>query len=410
MKKIIFTTISIFIVNSVIYSQIGWNLQNSNTTNHLYTVQFLNLNTGYAAGQYGTILKTTNGGLTWSLQNSKTTNDLYKVFFIDINTGWAAGQNRTIVKTTNGGINYDTVSFGNYSFNDIYFADSNTGWAVWETYPNNVYKTINGGNTWQVVSSVNYGIRKILFVNSSTGYMNAGISYKTVNGGLNWTNITFGGDIGLQFFNLTTGYAITSGGYFVKTTNSGNNWTTNQIIDGNYTLYNAYFYDLNSGWMTGYWNDSSRGFVFKTFNGGTNWFEQNVGTNERIRAVNFVDANTGWIVGFNGIIYKTTNGGGDPIGIIKINNEIPDKFSLSQNYPNPFNPETRISFDIPKNTFVRLTIYNIEGKEIELLLNQYIKAGKYLINWNSTIYSSGVYFYKLDTDRYTKTKKMVILK
>ncbi len=86
------------------------------------------------------------------------------------------------------------------------------------------------------------------------------------------------------------------------------------------------------------------------------------------------------------------------------------KFELSQNFPNPFNPATNISYSLPKDCFVSIKIYDVLGKEIKLLVNEFQKANIYYINFNATDLSSGIYFYKMVVDEYTDTKKMLFLK
>lgn len=98
------------------------------------------------------------------------------------------------------------------------------------------------------------------------------------------------------------------------------------------------------------------------------------------------------------------------IGISLISSEVPNNYTLHQNYPNPFNPSTNIEFEIPQQSFVKLSVYDVSGREIEVLSNQTLKPGKYLAYWNSTSYPSGVYFYKLSTADYSESKKMILLK
>jgi hypothetical protein len=98
------------------------------------------------------------------------------------------------------------------------------------------------------------------------------------------------------------------------------------------------------------------------------------------------------------------------IGIRKTGTSVPQTFNLYQNYPNPFNPVTTINYDIPVADFVRLAVYDILGKEVAVLVNEKQSAGKYKINWDASNYPSGIYFYKLITDEYSVTKKMVLLK
>lgn len=114
-------------------------------------------------------------------------------------------------------------------------------------------------------------------------------------------------------------------------------------------------------------------------------------------------------------IYYMKNTNGNPIGVISVNNEIPLDYSLLQNYPNPFNPETKIRFNIPQNNGsnvknVSILIYNSLGQVVETLFNSSLKPGSYEIIWKADQFSSGIYFYKLITNDFTETKKMVLIK
>ena len=95
--------------------------------------------------------------------------------------------------------------------------------------------------------------------------------------------------------------------------------------------------------------------------------------------------------------------------------DLPQSFSLTQNYPNPFNPSTTIGYSVPANSHVRLTIYNIRGQTIATLVDGVKPQGRYEETWNGTNevgsqVASGVYFYRLETNQNTETKKMVLLK
>jgi len=95
--------------------------------------------------------------------------------------------------------------------------------------------------------------------------------------------------------------------------------------------------------------------------------------------------------------------------------EIPESFSLIQNYPNPFNPETDISYALPSDCKVNLTIYNLLGQKVKTLVNEPQTAGYKTTHWNGrdeqgNLVSSGIYFYKLNAGEYTDTKKMVMTK
>lgn len=98
------------------------------------------------------------------------------------------------------------------------------------------------------------------------------------------------------------------------------------------------------------------------------------------------------------------------IGISQVSTEIPSTFSLSQNYPNPFNPVTNIEFNIPKASIVRISVYDLQGREIENLVYQNLNAGSYKVDWDASKYSSGIYYYKITAGNFTETKKMVLVK
>jgi hypothetical protein len=89
---------------------------------------------------------------------------------------------------------------------------------------------------------------------------------------------------------------------------------------------------------------------------------------------------------------------------------IPKEFDLFQNYPNPFNPMTHIGYSLPKDLKVEIKIYDILGREIKTLVNEFQKAGYYLVSFDGTNYASGVYFYKIKAGEFADSKKMVLVK
>jgi hypothetical protein len=102
--------------------------------------------------------------------------------------------------------------------------------------------------------------------------------------------------------------------------------------------------------------------------------------------------------------------GSSPNGITNTNAPIPVNYNLKQNFPNPFNPVTKISFDIPKSGLVTLKVYNILGTEIATLVNEMKNPGSYLVDFNASALSSGVYFYKIEIGGFTAVKRMALVK
>ena len=99
-----------------------------------------------------------------------------------------------------------------------------------------------------------------------------------------------------------------------------------------------------------------------------------------------------------------------PIGINIISTEMPKDFKLYHNFPNPFNPVTFIKFDLPYSSFIKIEIFDLLGKKIEVLVNQYLQAGSYMTNWDAFNVSSGVYFYRFESEKFTDIKKMIVVK
>jgi hypothetical protein len=94
----------------------------------------------------------------------------------------------------------------------------------------------------------------------------------------------------------------------------------------------------------------------------------------------------------------------------QLNNTVPVKYNLSQNYPNPFNPVTKIDYDLPRDGKVKLVIYDLLGREIKTLVNEFKTIGKYSIEFNGSSLASGVYFYRIQAGDFTQVKRMVLVK
>ena len=101
---------------------------------------------------------------------------------------------------------------------------------------------------------------------------------------------------------------------------------------------------------------------------------------------------------------------GNLTGITRKPDAVPSVFALYDNFPNPFNPVTTIRFDIPKNSDVRLNIFDINGKQVMSLVRGELTPGSYSISWDASGYASGIYFYKIEAGTFTTTKKMVLIK
>lgn len=407
-----------------------------------------------------------NQAQTWEKQTSGTTDNLRHIYFINANTGWAVGEGGTILKTTNGGTTWVTQKIINNAFLiGCYFIDSNTGWVSGDA---GVFKTTDGGTTWYPQTGP-YGLTKVYFVDKNNGWTVGGIDgstpyigdiFKTTDGGTTWTqktnNTTWARFYGIQFVDANVGWAYAEvNNILLKTTNGGADWQLQQSLISNFNIQSMYFMDQNTGFIGG--NDGSAGYIQKTVDGGAHWinktpnlqygpgyikffdaqngvsagqgrsgdlailntsdggetwsiitttFPQGVSGNG-LNSGFFIDKNTGWATGNGGIIlkYNLTTG----ISERDVNN-IPGKFILGQNYPNPFNPSTTINYSVPKTSSITIKIYDLLGNEVTTLVNEVKSAGNYSAIFNASKIASGTYFYRMTADNTIQTKKLIILK
>ena len=134
---------------------------------------------------------------------------------------------------------------------------------------------------------------------------------------------------------------------------------------------------------------------------------QNKLLTNRLNSIIFSYDSIGYSVGVNGTILFTSNGG----AINSIDEDIqPNGVYLFQNYPNPFNPSTKIDFRIEEFGPVTLKVYDLLGNEVSTLVNEEKPAGEYSTKFLAEELASGMYFYQLTTQRFTKTKKMLLIR
>ena len=96
--------------------------------------------------------------------------------------------------------------------------------------------------------------------------------------------------------------------------------------------------------------------------------------------------------------------------VVEVDIPVPAVYALEQNYPNPFNPSTKIRFSIPEETDLRLSVYNSLGQEVAQILNSRLKEGYHEVNFEAVSLTSGIYFYRLEADKFIDVKKMIIIK
>jgi len=407
---------------SKLFPQSGWVPLNSGTTVNLFDVHCVTNNIVYSVGYSGSlpfpdgnVIKTTNSGINWISQynNGVAANTaLVSLFFVDENTGWLVGYENAIYKTTNGGNNYFPQTFPGV-WHETLFENSLTGWIVGEWGLDGIaIKTTNGGNSWVIKTT--YPLKHftgIDFINENTGFISVrnGIILKTTNSGNNWVEFNQGTNLSfysITFPSSTTGFVAGLQQSVYKTTNSGTNWFAVAENLGHY-VNSLEMINNQFGFLAGGFEFNS-GVIRATNDGGINWYQQ-YSSNLELKSVSFVNSSIGFCVGMNGQIVRTTNGGGS-LNVNQISTEIPLLSSLMQNYPNPFNPITKIRFNLSKSSKIKLIVYDNLGNEIETIANLSLMHGLYETDFNASNLSSGIYFYKIITEDYSETKKMILIK
>jgi photosystem II stability/assembly factor-like uncharacterized protein len=440
MKFLVQTLFFILIITRICLGQ--WYQQNSPTTQNLNAVTFIDANNGFAVGDSGIIIHTTDGGVNWTIIPSGTKLSLKDICFTNTNNGYIVGDINAwgiILRTTNGGETWWQSSIGiSGGLHAICFIDSSNLWAVgWisgmEGSYQYVLKTTDGGTNWIEFINVTgpQYLNDVFFNNDGTGlavgeiYPNGGNIIKTTDGGDSWIEIhtssveTYYGVSGVNESTwFVVGKSDTTGGIGIvmRTTDGGATWNS----AGNppsYELNGIYFSDYKNGTVVGTMGvvGGMIPLIYRTTDSGVSWQEQlNPSQGGLLMDVFFIDALQGWAVGMNAYggnytIFHTTNGGVSFVEEEQVN-EMPTEFLLSQNYPNPFNPSTSIQYAISSRQFVKLTVYDLLGREIETLVNEEKPVGTYELTWYAESLPSGVYFYQLKAAEFIQTKKMLLLK
>jgi photosystem II stability/assembly factor-like uncharacterized protein len=395
---------------------------------------------GFAIGDNGVVLKTMNGGNNWISVSPASNIDFKSIYFINIATGWITGwgSNYVVVyKTTNSGTNWIQQFNGSDASNSpscCSFINENKGYIggvrrISGSPTGFDMTTTNGGLNWNKTNhyekvfscsfaSSHNGWRSACY---GSGFLSGELSY-TTNYGSNWgCNNFYNGNYfyGVQFLDSLNGWyigydTIISYSFVLATTNGGFSWSDKSILLSPNKLpltnifYSIYFCTPSKGWLCG-----TSGTIEYSSDGGSNWNPQNSHVTVALKSIIFTDLFTGYCVGNNGTILKTVTGG---LTNIRNQNRYPKYFSLSQNYPNPFNPVTKIKYSVSKKSLVSIKVFDILGKEILTLVNREHQPGEYETYFDSRLpgqeanLQSGIYFYKMQANEFSETRKMLLIK
>ena len=358
---------------------------------------------------------------------------------------YAESQNGNLAKSTNGGNSFFSALNGingneptNWS-TPVIMDPHNPRVLYYGT--DRVYRTINGASSWSVISGdltnavpgTRLGtVTTIAVAPTDSNVIYAGTDdshiWVTTNYGINWTDISQNPELPDRWVTRVVVdphdaniiYATFSGlkwrdpqPHVFKSTDMGTNWAniSSNLPDA---PVNAFAVDNNnSDWL--YLGSDVGAFV--SFNGGSSW--EVLGTGLPVVSVydmKIHPTNNFLAIGTHGRSMYRLDLNQLVAGVRNSNLSI-NNFNLEQNYPNPFNPSTTINYTIANVTLsgvegslVTLKVYDALGKEVAILVNEQKPAGNYEVEFNPSILSSGIYFYKLTAGKYSQTKKMVLLK
>jgi len=283
--------------------------------NALWSINFNNEKEGWICGFCGTIMHTTDGGITWDIKYGKNEEryDIFrKMFFPDRLTGFIVGGNlhgnAKILKTTNSGLTWEektTPEHCNTLWN-VFFFDSNNGFVV----GSGIHKTTDGGETWNSDYSLRQNIYSIYFLNSNEGWLGGreGTIYHTSDGGQTWETQRNEYQVrqirSIYFLDASNGWAVGDKGLVVRTTDGGKNWNNYWVIREDEDYHSISFDALNNGWLLG------EKYIYISSNNGNTWNEVNApDTTAEWKDFSVVSNRIIYAVGLHGDIRKTTDNG-----------------------------------------------------------------------------------------------------
>ncbi len=288
-----------------------WTVKTSGTSNNLNGVYFISSLKGWAVGENGTILNTTDGGETWSFQTGASPYNLRDVLFVS-GKGWIAGHgispNGIVFTSSDEGANWLPPPANAFptppnALERAFFLDPNNGWLAGTN--GYIYHTVDGGNYWwnqQLNTSITEALSDVYFRSSGKGWAtgSTGRILMTVDTGSTWSpvSLTSGSLYGVWFVDDFSGWTVGAGGAVFYSTDGGSTWGA-QTSGVPTALYSVCFVDSGTGWACG-----GGGTIINTTDAGAVWQREASGVAEDLHDIYFLNTTTGWAVGNNGKILK----------------------------------------------------------------------------------------------------------
>jgi hypothetical protein len=212
--------------------------------------------------------------------------------------------------------------------------------------------------------------------------------------------------------------------YHIRSTNDGTSWGPNTRLTYQDSIQHSPTVHTSGNVINVIWEDYRDGnkeiYSKRSINGGANWStDTRLTSDPAVSDAAFICGSGAalhvvWSDNRHGAtnyeIYYKRDPSGNANAITQIGSEVPREFSLSQNYPNPFNPVTNIEFKVRETGLIKMTVFDIMGREISVLVNEIMRAGTYKVDFDAGKLSSGIYFYRINAENFSQTKKMILTK
>ncbi|MDH7603574.1 MAG: T9SS type A sorting domain-containing protein [Melioribacter sp.] len=413
MKKNILSLALFFSLLSQVFSQDYW-LKSNGPASEPISSLIVNSNGYIFAGTYGKgVFLSTDNGNSW-LQTSLSDKWVNCMVISPNGSIFVGTDNAGIYRSTDNGTTWTTVN-KNIAWTWICsFAFNSSGHIYVGTIMGGLYYSTDNGDNWNPIN-INLQsatITSIIF--NSNGDIFIGTDghsiYRSKDNGVTWTKIGWTGAKIYSFIISRSNkiFAGTAEGIYYSTDN-GDTW--NRVFDLNLMATVTRSFAINSSGNLfaaadggDFWTSLSG--VYISTDDGNKWTQLKSGLTD-IPVYSLAVDSKGYIYAGakNGYVYRSVN----PTALVK-EKYITNSYSLKQNYPNPFNPNTTIEYTIGKRAYVKLSVYDFLGKLIANLVNKIQDAGTYKVSFNAYNLSSGVYYYRIETENYNESKQMILLK
>jgi photosystem II stability/assembly factor-like uncharacterized protein len=367
-----------------------------------YTIYGRSSTVAYTGSSNGKIFKTTNGGTSWTKQFTQSGGAFIDgIYFWTDNLGIAFGDPVaypntgpfTVLRTTDGGTNWIDIS------TSLSSVTAQSGY-------NQAFDVV-GTHFWFPSHPSNSDTTEPRYLFHSRDY---GLTWEQLNIPLNF------GDFWVAFSDTANGLITDWQGKTARTTDGGKTWSVKYNGVGCEPL--AIQKGTGNVWVGGYYANQINYYapIYFSSDFGSTWSKQAKLSPVPIDAMAVASQNVVWACGYDYLMLRNSNATSvTSVKSEQVNSSVPSSFELSQNYPNPFNPTTTIKYHVEKPGNTKLVVYNLLGRDIRTLVNDNQSAGWHLVVWDGTNdsrqpVSTGPYFYRIESNGQSMTKKMILLK